>query len=146
MSQTAIPEPDTTLDTPDEAGLVAKAQRDPRALAPLYRRYVGAVYRYCYLRLGEASDAEDATSEAFAKALVGLPGYRDDHFAEWLIRIVHNTVCDTYRRPRPGARAAATGDRADPALTPEDWVLAQDGLAAVRTALGVLPMNQRRAV
>jgi len=49
----------------DDATLVAAAQTDPRAFAPLYHRYVYPVYRSCYRRLGNQHAAEDATGRIF---------------------------------------------------------------------------------
>ena len=146
MSLTATPAPDAELDEPDDAALMAAAQRDAGAFAALYRRYVGVVYRYCYLRLGEPAAAEDATSEAFLKALAALPSYRHEHFAAWLFRIARNTVYDMVRRSRTTMRVEASGDRPAVDPTPEDWLLAQDRLTAIREVLDVLPASQRVAV
>ena len=43
--------PAGSLPNDDEA-LVARAKEHPAAFAPLYRRYVGPIYGYCYQRLG----------------------------------------------------------------------------------------------
>jgi RNA polymerase sigma-70 factor (ECF subfamily) len=84
-------DPDTDRD--DDA-LVARAREDRRAFAPLYERYFDAVYRYCYHRLGNWTDAEDATSLVFANALGALPRFRDHagSFRSWLFTIAHNVV------------------------------------------------------
>ena len=37
----------------DEAAQIALARRDPRAFAPLYERYVDAVFGYCYRRTSD---------------------------------------------------------------------------------------------
>lgn len=66
---------------PNDATLVAAAQADSQAFAPLYARYLQPIYRYCYRRLGTCVMAEDATSEVFVKALAGLPRYRGAPFA-----------------------------------------------------------------
>ena len=77
-----LPQPAITLDdtapeiTGAEALLVARAQRDPAAFAPLYEAYFDAVYRYCYHRLGDWSAAEDAASLVFTNALAALPRFR----------------------------------------------------------------------
>src|SRR4051794_32862570 len=65
---------------PDDAALVAAAQVDPTAFAPLYARYLPPVYRYCYRRLETSAAAEDATSEIFVKVLAALPRYRAGSF------------------------------------------------------------------
>ena len=54
----------------------------------------------CYNRLGDRQAAEDATSEAFLKALTHLPNYRSGSFAAWLYAIAHNVVIAHYRKER----------------------------------------------
>ncbi len=56
----------------DDADLVAQAQLDRQAFAPLYARYADPVYRYCYRRLGHPEVAADATSQTFARALAAF--------------------------------------------------------------------------
>ncbi len=53
----------------DEAAIIARAQQNPAAFAPLYQAYVTPVYRYCYRRLGSREAAEDATSIIFERVL-----------------------------------------------------------------------------
>lgn len=88
---------------PSDSVLVAAAQADRQAFAPLYDRYLDPVYRYCLRRLGSREAAEDATGQVFAKALAALPGYRDRSFRGWLFTIAHNVVGDAFRRPPPDA-------------------------------------------
>ncbi|HET9660954.1 MAG TPA: sigma factor [Thermomicrobiales bacterium] len=57
--------------------LAVRAQHDPAAFAPLYRRYITPIYAFCFQRLGARELAEDATSQTFLKALAALSGYRD---------------------------------------------------------------------
>lgn len=132
-------------DVEEDSALVSAACADPRAFAPLYARYVGPVYRYCYLRLGDRA-AEDATSEVFTKALAGLHGYRDGVFAAWLFRIAHNVVGDVYRRGRPTEQLGAAAQCPDTGPTPADAALSRDRLEALRAALAALPESYRRAI
>ena len=137
----------TPATAADDAVLVAAARGgDPRAFVPLYERYLGPVYRYCYVRLGSREAAEDATSEVFLKALAALPTYHDGAFAAWLFRIAHNVVIDAHRRRRPTAPLASAGDPADPDRTPEELAVAGDEAVALRAALAALPAEQRAAV
>ena len=82
----------------DDVSLALAARSDAHAFALLYERYVGPVYRFCYVRLGDQHRAEDATSEIFLKVLEGLRDYRGGHFPAWLFRIARNVVTDSYRR------------------------------------------------
>lgn len=77
--------------------LAARAQHDPVAFAPLYRRYVRSIYAFCYQRLGTRELAEDATSQTFVKALAALPGYRAGSFRAWLYAIARHVVIDLQR-------------------------------------------------
>lgn len=83
----------------DEATLVAAAQADNAAFAPLYERYVGKIYNYLYYRTGNARDAEDLTARVFQRALTGLDRYtsRGLPFSAWLYRIAHNLVANWHR-------------------------------------------------
>jgi RNA polymerase sigma-70 factor (ECF subfamily) len=85
--------------TTDEHALVRLAQRDTQAFGALYDRYVQRVYRYCYYRTSDTSEAEDLTAQIFLAALEALPRYRQDgHFAGWLFSIARKKVADVHRR------------------------------------------------
>jgi RNA polymerase sigma-70 factor (ECF subfamily) len=130
----------------EEAILVAEAQRDPHAFAPLYARYADLVYRYCYRRLGNDDAAADATSLVFAKALAALPRYRAGSFRSWLFAIAHNTVVDGLRLTRSDAQLDLALDRVDPTPSPEDLTLARDAAQELRSALAHLTSDQRYVV
>lgn len=128
-----------------DAALVARAKLDRQAFAPLYRRYVDPIYRYCYRCLGSRAAAEDATSQVFLKALAALPGFGGGSFRAWLFAIAHNVVADAFRQP-PGEPIEAAGDVPDGALTPEELLLAAEAQRSVRGILTRLPAEQRSVV
>ncbi len=52
--------------SPDLPAILAQAQRGSRAaIDDLYNAYGAAVYRYCYVRLGDREDAQDCVQEVF---------------------------------------------------------------------------------
>src|SRR5688572_30325296 len=104
----------------DEGELVALAQRDRRAFAPLYTRYFDPVYRYCYRRLGTPEAAADATSQTFAKALAALPSCRAETFRSWLFAIAHNVLTDGFRTNRFDQPLDEVAEVVDVAPSPED--------------------------
>jgi RNA polymerase sigma-70 factor (ECF subfamily) len=133
--------------------LVAAAQADPRALAPLYARYFDPVYRYCRRRLGDRDAAADAAGQVFAKALAALPRYRDrgergGSFRAWLFAIAHNTITDGFRARPPDAPLAAAAFLADGARerSPEEAALAAETRRSLHDVLAGLPVDQRRVV
>jgi RNA polymerase sigma-70 factor (ECF subfamily) len=143
------PEPAETVpaDTgDDEATLVARARLDPAAFGPLYARYLGPVYRYCYARLGSREAVEDASSLVFMRALAALPRFQDGNFRAWLFTIVHNVVANSVRSARPRGSLAEAVDVADQAPTPEEAALAAEEGRTIRDLLAQLPPDQRRVV
>ena len=126
---------------PDEADLVAAAVADPRAFAPLYRRYLDPVHRYCYRRLGSREVAEDATSLIFERALTALPGYRGGLFRVWLFAIAHNVVTDSYRSTRAHEPLDAAEETADPGPDPETLALLADEQRLLLAVLPLLPVD-----
>jgi RNA polymerase sigma-70 factor, ECF subfamily len=131
---------------PDDAALIAAARADPRRFDAVYERYVGPIYRYCYLNLDQRAAAEDATSEVFLKAFGAIGGFRGGSVAAWLFQIARTTVIDVYRRRRPNAPLDEVAEIADRADTPETLVVAAARRAALRAALADLPDDQRAAV
>jgi RNA polymerase sigma-70 factor (ECF subfamily) len=129
-----------------DARLVALANSDPRAFAPLYARYFDPVYRYCYRRLGHPEAAADATSHVFAKALAALPGYREDapSFRSWLFAIAHNVITDDLRARRPVAPIDAAAYVAATGPSPEEAVLTDEAGCTVHRLLAQLPPDQRQ--
>lgn len=73
---------------------------DPEAIGWLYERYFDRIYRYIYLKIGDATDAEDLTEQVFLKMIEAIHAFQwqGTTFASWLYRIAHNQVVDTIRR------------------------------------------------
>jgi RNA polymerase sigma-70 factor (ECF subfamily) len=144
------PDPPSPLGSVTDALLVARAQRDPAAFAPLYEAYFAPVYRYCHHRLGGWEAAEDAAGAVFANALAALPRFRDDgragSFRSWLFAIAHNVVANRHRRDghRPAVPLAAAGGVPDAAPSPEAAALAAEAARSVHAVLDRLPPEQRR--
>ncbi len=131
---------------PNDAALVAEAQAQPEKFAALYERYVGQVYRYCYLRLGSQGAAEDATSETFLKALASIGGYRGGSFAAWVFRIAHKVVVDFHRRRSADEPHNATEHAIDPSVRPDELLAARSERESLRRAVVGLATDQRTAI
>lgn len=140
------------VDAPDEAAMVAAAQRDPREFGALYELYVDRIYRYAYRRVGTHHNAEDVTAQTFQQALQALSAYewRGLPFGAWLFRIAANVI---NRRGRSSGREipvedvtvfssfreVADDDPADHLSRSED---AEELVAAIR----LLPPDQQRVL
>jgi RNA polymerase sigma-70 factor, ECF subfamily len=138
-------------DAPDEAALVAAAQRDPRAFGPLYELYVDRIYRFAYRRVGTHHEAEDITAQTFQQALQALPAYqwRGLPFGAWLFRIAGNII---NRRGRTAGREVAVEDVTvfsgyeETDDDPADQVWRAEQASELATMLNRLPPDQQRVL
>jgi len=91
--------PNTPLTPDQESRMIESARNDSSAFAPLYRFYVSPIYRYLYSRLGNASDAEDLTSQEFVEAMESLSRYHHrGYFAAWLFSIARHRLINLHRQ------------------------------------------------
>lgn len=85
---------------PSDRELVANILAgDPGSSAVLFRRHVGALYRFvAYRTHRNHHDAEDLTQETFAEALRALPSYDPNRcFYRWLCGIARRRLSRFYR-------------------------------------------------
>lgn len=132
----------------DECALLARlAAGDAEALAQLYRRESGSVYRYALALAGDEAAALDAVQEAFAQLLRGPQGYQAGRgsLGAYLAGMARHQLLSQWRDTR---RHVPLDDTLDSEPTPaSDERLAQsqreDGLwAAIRR----LSWPQREAI
>lgn len=140
----------------DEADWIRAAQEGSLdAFNQLVLRFQSAVYGVAYRYTGNASDAADATQDAFFSAYRALSLFHGGSFSAWLLRIVVNTCHDarrkTGRRPTTSMDAivedlgeAPWSDEQAP--DPESEALSGETRAAVNRALRGLPEEQRLAI
>ena len=141
--------PDQSDHLPDD-DLVAAAQRDRNAFAPLYARYQPRVHAFALRRLGDADRADDVTSQVFVRVLKALPAYQAGKHAEsfqaWLFTITRNVVTDAHRRERSHLPATELEAIADADPDPMEQAIAAEARAQLRTLLAALTPTQRRIV
>jgi len=85
---------------PEDVALVAALQRgEARAVEHVVQRYVPALYRFVYYRVGDATVAEDVVSEVLVRMLTKVGDYVQGTapFQAWLYRIARNLIADQYR-------------------------------------------------
>ena len=143
MHHPSLPDEAQRITGEDEASLVARAQVDRRAFAPLYVRYADPIYRYCFHRLGTRQAAEDATSLIFEKAIAKLPGFRNTSFRSWLFSIAHNVIVDNFRAAKVTEPFEIAFGVTDPSPGPEAHAVATDEARRLQLALAVLSDDQR---
>lgn len=133
---------------------------DVRAFEMLHRRYHARIYRFAYLRLGNAEDAADVAANTFCSALRKLHTFqfrRSDSIYPWLHRIAGNLVIDLVRAQPAGGMLSLDAQAAEeldsfleylPAdgPSPQDLVERSELQEVVRDAITKLPADQARAI
>ena len=135
----------------DEALLAGMAVGDQEAAVTFTRRYQRRVFGLAYSMTSDAGVAEDVAQEAMIRVWRHAPVFdpRRGSVTSWVLTITRNLAIDALR-----LRRAVPTDPDDFAATalassehnPEDAVRRGDVRQIVRTALQVLPEEQRRAV
>lgn len=143
----------------DEEQLIQAAQRgDLDAFNRLVTSYQDLAFNLAYRLLGDDSDAEDVTQDAFISAYKNLHTYRGGSFKAWLLRIITNGSYDELRRRlrRPqtplepdsgdGEEAPDPAWLADPGESPQELAERVELSAAIQRCLNQLEAEFRAAV
>jgi RNA polymerase sigma-70 factor, ECF subfamily len=117
---------------------------DAYDFAEMYERHADDVYRFALRLSGDRADAEDITSEAFARALASNAPMRAATIRAYLFTIARHYYLETRRK---SARHVDLGDTIrDPSPEPHRRAETSSELAAVHAALERLPEIDRAAV
>ncbi|HSK06087.1 MAG TPA: sigma-70 family RNA polymerase sigma factor [Acidimicrobiia bacterium] len=135
-----------------EQELIQRARNgDVAAFEELVRMHQAIALRVAILVVGDRSDAEDVTQEAFVKAYHALGRFRQDSpFRPWLLRIVRNEALNQRRRhgrqDRLGLRLAGDRLSGDAAPSPETVVVSGSDRESVLAAVNGLPERYRHVI
>jgi RNA polymerase sigma-70 factor (ECF subfamily) len=125
------------------------ADGERNALAALYARHGGVALAFARRMLSDADDAEEAVQDAFVSVWRRAGTFRSEAAAPrtWILSIVRNRCIDTLRRRR-GDTTAPLDETQPEAFENELWseIWKRQCGAAVRSALGSLPPEQREVI
>lgn len=143
-------------ETPDHAGdpasdlaLVAAARNDPAAFDAIFDRYFDDVFRYCFYRIGDWHEAEDAASQVFLTALGSLDRFartdNEDSFRSWIFGIARNVVGKSWRysERHPSTPLDEAAMLPDSASTIEERVLNAELTRQLHDVMTQLTPDQR---
>lgn len=121
----------------------------------IVREHQKRIYRILYLLLRDPDEADTLTQECFLRAFARRADFRGDaSLGTWLVRIAINLARDQRRSRRTSfwrrllrgrEHELETRQLASPDSTPEDAVLAKEGVAAIWAVAQGLPVQQRTA-
>jgi RNA polymerase sigma-70 factor, ECF subfamily len=143
----------------DEPSLITSAQRgDLDSFNTLVLHYQDIVFNTALRILGDEDQAADAAQEAFISAFRAIQSYRGGSFKAWLLRTVTNACYDELRRQKrrpttPLEPETDDGEEmdsprwlADPSLTPDKQLEADELEHAIQHCLNALPADFRTVV
>jgi RNA polymerase sigma-70 factor, ECF subfamily len=128
--------------------------RDDLDFVQVYQVQLAPVWRYVRSRIPDRHEAEDVTSEVFARAWRSWGSFDAERgkVAPWLLRIAQRTVVDWNRRHQQ-PRTTGTADEdlidqaaSDPSELPESVLLAKEVLIEVNQALHELSDRERDGI
>lgn len=122
---------------------------DRESFANVYHEFYPRVLNRCRTILGSREDAEDASSEVFARLPRAIATYdRALPFSRWLSSVASHYCIDVLRRRRSEQRvlapvSAESSAYASAGRSPLEELLLQERQDAVRAAIGRLPEHYR---
>lgn len=117
-------------DKENEGEIIQRAtEGDPTAFECLYRSHCKRVYAICLRMVGNTTDAEDLTQEAFLLLFRKLHTFRGESaFSTWLHRLVVNTVLMHLRKRALPVVSMETGPAPDGEATSSSVEIAASDL------------------
>ena len=130
----------------DQALISAVLAGRTDAFEEIVMRYERAVYNLAVRTLRDATEAQDATQEAFFKAYRALNTFRPGaKFSTWIFTICYRLCCDRLAK-RKRFSGDELPDRADPSAGPAVLAERNDEAQRLRAAIDDLPEKYRTVV
>ncbi|MEW6287830.1 MAG: sigma-70 family RNA polymerase sigma factor [Chloroflexota bacterium] len=143
----------------NEQALIQDAQQGSLdAFNTLVLHYQDSVFNAALRILGDEDQAADAAQDAFISAFKNIASFRGGSFKAWLMRTVTNACYDELRRKKRRPTTALEPDTddgeemdspkwlADPALTPDQQMEADEVEHAIQHCLDSLPLEFKTVV
>ncbi|MFZ5884346.1 MAG: RNA polymerase sigma factor [Chloroflexota bacterium] len=143
----------------NEQALIHDAQQGSLdAFNTLVLHYQDSVFNAALRILGDEDQAADAAQDAFISAFKNIASFRGGSFKAWLMRTVTNACYDELRRKKRRPTTALEPDTddgeemdspkwlADPALTPDQQMEADEVEHAIQHCLDSLPLEFKTVV
>lgn len=110
----------------------------------IYEHYAKDVYRYACWLCGSADDADDITSETFARAWAGRDAIRTETVKAYLFAIARNLYLQDYRKRK--RQTELSNSLADPSPAPDQLAESRLELDRAMQAMQSLPEADRTAL
>jgi RNA polymerase sigma-70 factor (ECF subfamily) len=118
------------------------------SFSEIYRQHAEAVFRLAWMLSGDRSEAEDLTSETFARALAGAGRIEQATVRSYLYAIVRNLVSSRHRRPavEVAAEDEQLNSTAEPDPGPEQRAELRQRLAHASAGLAAMRESDRQVI
>jgi RNA polymerase sigma-70 factor, ECF subfamily len=112
----------------------------------IFLRYQHLAWKAAYRFLGDAMESEDVAQETFLKILEAAPRYRLGATFRTYFYSILTHLCIDRTRKKQLASIDEIPEMTDPSPGPTESLIEKERRAQVRTALDVLPPNQKAAM
>lgn len=145
--------------TSDEELISLYAQGCNEAFDALLMRYDAYIHNYIRYSIQDEDLVEDVFQDAFIKVMTTIKAGRyteSTRFKQWLTRITHNLIMDTFRREKTVAKFEPYGDEeqidlafkgiASEDLNGEEQVIYHDSMHELYSKMAQLPADQQEII
>ena len=123
------------------------ASGDRASFEELFRAYHRRVFGYIFRMLGDASRAEEITSDVLFEIWKGAERFGGrSRVSTWIFGIAHHKVVDELRRRRIETTPVVPNDFADPNENPESGAVRENQRERLRATLGQLTPEHREVI
>lgn len=131
--------------TSDDVLVRRAIEGDAEAFGDLYERYLMAIYRHIFFKIGDELQAEDLTEMVFLKVWEALPRFDIGRisFRSWLYVVAKNTVVDHYRTRKAHLPLEQAEPLPDTQASVEQQVMSAERLRELQGAISQLAPDHR---
>jgi RNA polymerase sigma-70 factor (ECF subfamily) len=132
----------------DERALNGLKELDRQVIGEVYDQYFSEVYRYAYYRVGDATLAEDISSDVFLRLVESSQTSKgpQSNLRGWLIATASHIVADQFRKKYRGTEEALSDELPDQRPLPAAEVDQREKKRAVQTAYKTLTPDQQEVI
>lgn len=132
----------------EERAILGLKELDRKVIGEIYEQYFSEVYRYALYRVGDASLAEDISSDVFLRLVESSKNGKgpQSNLKGWLIATASHIIADHFRKKYRKTEETISDDLPDQSLLPAAEIDQRERKRAVQNAYQTLTPDQQEVI